>query len=220
MGFLNEQNKKAVEGHIFGLLKDLKAMRNGIGLNGNGINWLGDVALAHFDQFGKIDLRRVIELADEARSYAVFHDSYPHPGDPQLKGITSIEAARALSVEQLKMLNNNVAFSTGLHKRFNERLAWLQANNVHEVKPAEPEPAAPVVLTPEQQAQADARKRLDAVYAKIDKAGGRDWEQKTIQFRLWLKNKVTELRREGRGINFIEEHIDKAIRKHELGTIG
>src|SRR5260370_19825812 len=101
MGFLIDQNKKAVEDQIFGLLKDLKAMRNGIGLNGNGINWLGDTALAHFGQFGAVDIRRVIELADEARSYAAFRDDYPHPNDKNLAWFQSVENIREGSVRKL-----------------------------------------------------------------------------------------------------------------------
>src|SRR5258708_31761154 len=138
MGFLNDQNKKAVEDRIFGLLKDLKAMRNGLGLNKDGINWLGDAALAHFDQFGAIDFRSVIELADEARGYAALRDDYPHPNDKNLAWLQSVEDIREASVDILRRYTQPAAKgemtrdSSGktLYERYCARVLWLRQNHV------------------------------------------------------------------------------------------
>jgi len=219
---INAQNQEQVIAHIVKLMKDLKLIRqsDNIGVNVNGEKELAVRALVHFDTYGKIDVHALSDVIKTIRvEHPTYRDDFPYHDDQQLKEITSIEAARALSVEQLRMLTGNIAFSTGLNKRFNERCAWLQANGIHETKPVVSEPVAPVIMTPQQQAQADARKRLDAVYAKIDKAGGHDWQQRTIQFRAWLKNKVKELIAERRGIGFIEKTIDDEIHDQEIGSI-
>src|SRR5258708_32426037 len=113
MGFLNDQNRKAVGDHIFKSLTDLKKSRNGLGLSKRGINWVGDMAFAHFDQFNTVGWRRVADLLDEAQSYAVFREDYPHPDDKQLENITSIEAARGLARQALKKLTNDIAPPSG-----------------------------------------------------------------------------------------------------------
>lgn len=221
MGFLNEQNKQKAIDHCMTLIKQLKMIRQGsIGLSEEGESELAQRAMAHIDAFGTLDITRIAEIVDEVRAENVVNrDDMPHASDPQLKNITSIEAARGLSVNQLKMLTNDISLRSGLNQRFNERYQWLVASNIHETKPVESEPAAPVVLSPEQQKRQEITQRLEAVYAKIDKAGGPDWQQKTIQFRAWLKNKVKELISEKRGIGFIEKHIDEAIRDQENGSI-
>jgi hypothetical protein len=175
MGFLNDQNKKAVEDHIFGLLKDLKAMRDGLGLNKDGINWLGDAATAHFDQFGAIDLRRVIELAAEARGYAVLRDDYPHPNDKNLSWLQSVEDIREASVDVMRRYSQPAAKgemtrdSSGktLNQRFNDRVLWLGQNNVHRAQePVTTEAVKP--LTEQEKKAAADKANIDAIRKEID----------------------------------------------------
>lgn len=230
MGFLNAGNQEPVIAHLVKLIKDLKLLRqtDNIGVNDGGERELATRALEFFDTYGKIDVHDLAEVINKIRDeHPTYRDDFPHASDSSLDWIKSIEDYKQASAERIKFYlrgesnsaNTKDASGKTLYQRFQNRLAWLQTNKIHRVKNEQPaEPAAPV-LTPEQQAQADARKRLDAVYAKIDKAGGEDWQVATIRFRAWLKNKVQELIREKRGIGFIERHIDEAIRTQENGSI-
>jgi hypothetical protein len=177
MGYITEQNKKAVEDHIVSLMMDLKTMRNGLGLNADGINWVGGAALDHFGQFGKVDLRRVIELADEARRYATFRDDYPHPGDKHLAWLQSVEDIREASVEKMRRFTQEAAKAEQtrdasgktLYERYCARVLWLGENNVHRA----PEPVQEIRPLTEKEKQAAAVKTdLDAIRAEIDAIPG------------------------------------------------
>ena len=205
------------------------ARQGGLGLNDEGLKELLKRGVAYIDGHREMNVTILVAILDQLKAeQPLLRDDFPHANDSSLDWIKSIADYKEASAERIKFYlrsesnsdRTKDASGKTLYQRFQERLAWLQINKIHRVKndqPAEPVAAAP--LTPEQQAQADARKRLDAVYAKIDKSGGHDWQQRTIQFRLWLKNKVAELLKEKRGIAFIEKHIDEAIRTQENGSI-
>src|SRR5882762_3724366 len=205
------------------------ARQGGLGLNDEGMKELLVRGVAYIDAHKEMNATILVWLLEQLKTeQPLLRDDFPHASDSSLDWIKTIDDYKEASSERIKFylrgesnsVNTKDASGKTLYQRFQERLAWVQTNKIRRVKNDQPtEPVAPVVLTPEQQAQADARKRLDAVYAKIDKSGGHDWQQKTIQFRLWLKNKVKELIREKRGIGFIEKHIDEAIREQEIGSI-
>jgi hypothetical protein len=193
MGYINDGNRKTVEDRIFNLMMDARAARqDGIGLNGAGINFLGEWALSTFDQTGAINLRTILELIKTIiEKYPTLSAEYPHADDPQLKWLDSIEAINEAKADVIKRYMQPVAVDSGLFQRFNERVGFMKSKNVHRPKvEAVQEAAKP--LTPKEQAAAKVKTEIDAVKSEIDTAT-KGYTQYAIRQREKLHARFAEL---------------------------
>lgn len=86
-------------------------------------------------------------------------DNLPHPNEPKLKSLVTIEDFKELTKERLRdVFMQPVAIESGLKTKFDERYAYVVRNRIHrEVKEEVPQAFAPkkptriVMLTPEQE---------------------------------------------------------------------
>ncbi len=178
MDYLTEANEQAVEKHVIELCLNLKALRDGsLGLGKAGIDVFWDYARGHFNQFGSIDLRRVIELVDYVKSaHPVYRDDFPHGSDKNLAWLQSVEDIHEASAEKHRRFVQGAAKGEStrddsgftLYERYNRRIIWLQQNNVR--RPEEAPAPPPKELTEKEKAAAAVKADVDAIRSDIDVA--------------------------------------------------
>ncbi len=215
--YINDQNRKAVEEHIFNLMEDVKRMRGTLALNKKGIEWVGGAAYAHYNQFGKIDWKRVAELVDEAQSYAPLRLDYPHPDCAQLAWLTSVDDYADATSEVIRRYMQPVAIDSGLKHKFDDRVTYLRNNKIRRPKvEAAPEPPQ---LTPAQKVEAEVKARIQAMADRINSSVGKGWNTRTAQFRKRLLGEANELLTGGQNLAYVEKYVAERIRDHENGSI-
>lgn len=90
---------------------------------------------------GHLELNVVIPKAEDPA------DHLPHPNEPKLRNLRTIEDFRELSAEQTRVFTQPAAFDTGLNTKFNQRYAYVVQNKIHRTK-AEEAPATAIPAKP------------------------------------------------------------------------
>ena len=132
-------------------------------------------------------------------------DEMPWPDEPSLKNITGLDIAT-----RVDMLKKFMQPGMPLQK-YNDRLAWLQRNEVFVAPDVDEEPSVRVRVAP-------VHAKLTRLYELIDKTG-KDYNKTTINLRDRLKRQISEMVQDRKSLETIETHVKAKIRDFETGSI-
>ena len=212
MGYLTAQNQQQVIAHIVKVTKDLKLIRqsDNIGVNVNGENELAVRALTHFDVNGKFDVHDLAGIVQQIRTeLPKFRDDYPYPDEKNLEWLDSLEAIAEASKEMIRRFMQPAAIDNGLYKKFNTRVAFLQAEQIH--RPKEQPKEEPKNLTPQEKVKAELDARYVHVKSTINSIGP-SWNTRATRAREKLNGLYDDMVRKGDNIAKIEKTIAAEIR--------